>query len=640
MVAASINGRAVPVHRHRGVHRGPRDQHLHLGPDAPHQDGLTRFAAELQCVRGEVLLTDGVRCQRGGGLRVGEEGLRRQSWFLDESGHGGLGCPVQSDRGLLPEAGPSGGNGEVGEHAGRIGGCDRRDAANLKPGRTGNSLVVRRPFFARSFGEAVRLTLLPSNSEHAMPEKVPFAIVKEEYFRPILKENLPEPQKVKRLASLLRRYLEKDDALDLLEDLDHKIPGLPISREFHERLSAKARSDLLAVIRDIAERGRPGTWPAPWEDNGHLGTPAPRKIETLRRLVDEDNGRERMVAMDDPDILDRYIDYNIKNVTSDYNQLLDARTTMVVHYQNGKSLSFAIANVPVTYQWPKGVHLVRINRRPYGGSTASYFLRRGGFIYPVDADGNVLLNTSDTPNLVKFRSSIEEYMRRGKQLVQIAELVNTFASQIALLAGFASLHPQNHSWILSKLPPPSDELNVRPLARTRGKPAGGGKPPGAAKPTAVTKAAVRGKPDATDPQHAAREQHSADTYAKDPHVKEVFLGAEAKKKFGSPAAEKFPDVVAEKKDGSFALGEGKGTDMNKAVKQFEAAGKRIGRPISEQHVVVERITIQQGERSPGPGHRVDARNFLERFSEATGAWEPVYVNGKPILVIEVSAGKP
>lgn len=121
-----------------------------------------------------------------------------------------------------------------------------------------------------------------------------------------------------------------------------------------------------------------------------------------------------------------------------------------------------------------------------------------------------------------------------------------FHSKVAVITGAASgigralaercANPHNHSLVLSKSPAPSDKLNVRPLARTRGKPAGGGKTPGPAKPTTAAKAPVRGKPDATDPQHAAREQQSADNYAKDPHVKEVFLGAEAKKKFGSPAA--------------------------------------------------------------------------------------------------------
>src|SRR5262249_48551687 len=142
---------------------------------------------------------------------------------------------------------------------------------------------------------------------------------------------------------------------------------------------------------------------------------------------------------------------------------------MVVHYENGKSLTLGIADVPVTYKWPKGIHLVRINRRPYGGSTASYFIRRGGFIFPVDADGKLLLNTSDTPELVKIRSAIVEYMRRGNQLVELAWMTHTFNMAIGQLGSHQGSNPHAHTLLLTSLPTTS-RLSLRPRARVSGPP--------------------------------------------------------------------------------------------------------------------------------------------------------------------------
>src|SRR5262249_9734481 len=153
----------------------------------------------------------------------------------------------------------------------------------------------------------------------ATPFHPPYARVKE-YFHEILKYTIPEPEKVKRLKSTLRRHLEKDDALDLLEMLEQKMEKVPLSRDFYNRLSPKGREEVVAAVPAIAQVGRPPTWSPPTDDTGRVGPPPARKIENLRRLVDQDNGRERMVDMKDPDILDRYIDYNIKNVTSDYDQ--------------------------------------------------------------------------------------------------------------------------------------------------------------------------------------------------------------------------------------------------------------------------------------------------------------------------------
>jgi hypothetical protein len=150
-------------------------------------------------------------------------------------------------------------------------------------------------------------------------------------------------------------------------------------------------------------------------------------------------------------------------------------------------------------------------------------------------------------------------------------------------------------------------------------------------------APIKGKPDATDPRHAAREQKSADTFAAKSDVTEVYIGQEAKKEFGATVGEKFPDVVARKNGDRFGLGEGKGTDMKKAKEQFEAAGKRIGPgKIDEQHVVIERYKEVDGHISPGPGFRVDDLKRLEEFDSGTGKWVLVTPNGKPVTVILMS----
>lgn len=155
----------------------------------------------------------------------------------------------------------------------------------------------------------------------------------------------------------------------------------------------------------------------------------------------------------------------------------------------------------------------------------------------------------------------------------------------------------------------------------------------------AAKAKIRGTPDATVAADAARELEAAEFYATKAEVTEVHLGQEAKTTYKSPANEKFPDVVAKKKDGSYGLGEGKGTDMEKVIKQFDKGAKRIGGKVSEQVVVVPRLTKQTvpGGKvypSPGGGWGVDAQGFLIDLTAGDPAtWVRVTVNGQPIKVV-------
>jgi hypothetical protein len=153
------------------------------------------------------------------------------------------------------------------------------------------------------------------------------------------------------------------------------------------------------------------------------------------------------------------------------------------------------------------------------------------------------------------------------------------------------------------------------------------------------KTRIHGKPDAKDPAAYAREQFQAQRFVR-PDVDDVFFPNESKKLFGVPETEKWPDVLARKSDGSYALGEGKGTELRKAIKQFESAGKWVakdGGRITEQEVTVQRLVRAGDNRdlSPGHGYRVDANGFLEEFDTRAGldgSWVPARPNGVPIKV--------
>lgn len=155
---------------------------------------------------------------------------------------------------------------------------------------------------------------------------------------------------------------------------------------------------------------------------------------------------------------------------------------------------------------------------------------------------------------------------------------------------------------------------------------------------------VSGIPDATEPNARAREVEQALRFARRPDVIEVYLGDAAKKKFGSPIGEKFPDVVAVMKNSLFGLGEGKGTDMAKVVEQFDSAGRRLqslGR-VELQEVIVPRLIDSEFKDAAGraiqlagPGYGVDAQGHLLNMTGPGPLWLPQIVNGKPIMVIPV-----
>jgi hypothetical protein len=152
---------------------------------------------------------------------------------------------------------------------------------------------------------------------------------------------------------------------------------------------------------------------------------------------------------------------------------------------------------------------------------------------------------------------------------------------------------------------------------------------------------IVGVPDAKDASALARERIQANRFATRSDVDQVFVGDKAREQFKSPSG-KFADVVARKADGSFALGEGKGTDMAKLVEQFNVTGPKVGR-ISEQEVVIEKLTpqtvygpdgsVKETFNSPGPNGRIDAQGYLEVFDTKSEKWVRATPNGVPIKVI-------
>jgi hypothetical protein len=79
-----------------------------------------------------------------------------------------------------------------------------------------------------------------------------------------------------------------------------------------------------------------------------------------------------------------------------------------------------------------------------------------------------------------------------------------------------------------------------------------------------------------------------------------------------------------KADGSYGLGEGKGTGLKKAVEQFAKGGEHLrsrGGRISEQEVIVERIVKRlDGRAVVGDNARIDASGFLQIYDEITEKW--------------------
>lgn len=153
------------------------------------------------------------------------------------------------------------------------------------------------------------------------------------------------------------------------------------------------------------------------------------------------------------------------------------------------------------------------------------------------------------------------------------------------------------------------------------------------------KTRLHGKPDATEPLALAREIIQQERFAKRADIEDVFYPEAAKELFQVPKGKKWADLVAKKQDGSWALGEGKGTDLGKAVQQLEDTSKWIrdkGGKVSELEVTAPPPKLAHGIRGWGGTHRADTQGFLEHFdvtqNGGDGAWVKVKVHGLPVKV--------
>jgi hypothetical protein len=75
------------------------------------------------------------------------------------------------------------------------------------------------------------------------------------------------------------------------------------------------------------------------------------------------------------------------------------------------------------------------------GKRATQYKKSKGVIYPIDDRGNVLLNQTNTPNLVFIRAWYhKEAQRVHAERVQLAEVVHAFASAIGALGNARGSH--------------------------------------------------------------------------------------------------------------------------------------------------------------------------------------------------------
>ncbi|MGL4555009.1 MAG: hypothetical protein ACRC33_27905 [Gemmataceae bacterium] len=164
------------------------------------------------------------------------------------------------------------------------------------------------------------------------------------------------------------------------------------------------------------------------------------------------------------------------------------------------------------------------------------------------------------------------------------------------------------------------------------------------------KTRTHGKPDAKDPAAAFREAYQAKRFER-PDVDDIFFPDEAKKLFGVKD-DKWPDVLAKKEDGTFALGEGKGTNIEHAIEQFDSGIRFIqaeGGRVTELEVTVQKLTKRKNpdtggwDLSPGDGRwRIDAQGYLEYFDNQKfgptnpyGTWGRKLVGGVPVKIISL-----
>lgn len=263
-----------------------------------------------------------------------------------------------------------------------------------------------------------------------------------------------DPGLVQRLNKLKAVFQAVDDpaeAVALYERLSAENPQDAFAREFHNRLAASTRRDLLAIL--LASKASP-----------QKQAPSPPRSQEYR-LVDEDAKTVRTIAHSDPEYQERFVNHHIANVTSDPNPNTFEFHSMVVHYDDGRELELPLDAVPVRTRIP-GMILVRI--KPYAPPIIDHYVLRKGTIIPMNSADEMMLSQSTTPDLVDFRTTIEYNIRQRHQLLELAMLTHTFAGLVG--ANISFLH---FSMAVSSEP---GGMFVRSQKTGKAKPPGGSPP--------------------------------------------------------------------------------------------------------------------------------------------------------------------
>jgi hypothetical protein len=217
------------------------------------------------------------------------------------------------------------------------------------------------------------------------------------------------------------------------------------------------------------------------------------------RLVDYDNkGATRMITRDDPDFKKYYVDDHIDHIVSDFDQQMWDRITMTIVYDDDRKVQLPMGNMPIIYKATLNGQEVTLHTTNPWVPQAHHYVRQANIIYPVDASGDMIFTSADTPTIVDARSKIYNYAQEAAKLLEMAELIAAFASNIAMLGGYAA-QLKSFTWVRGMTPPkPTFEKGTRPLPRVsggspppssggkgpppKGPPSGGGRPPGGGGP--------------------------------------------------------------------------------------------------------------------------------------------------------------
>jgi hypothetical protein len=136
-------------------------------------------------------------------------------------------------------------------------------------------------------------------------------------------------------------------------------------------------------------------------------------------LVDNDAGNCTRIS--DDDLAATFVDNHIASfqlLGIDWLTLDVDNQTLSITYESGATAQVPLGSIGDSMPGPSEV---------YG--------RSNGIIYPIDDNGNVILNGSTTPNLLKIRAWYHDEAKRvNDQRIQIAEVVHAFADILDVTA--------------------------------------------------------------------------------------------------------------------------------------------------------------------------------------------------------------